>query len=153
MLQCQVEENQQNITDKETNEIPKKYSCLGNLSFEYKNTEFEKDFIRENCNNWQCHLERISDYIVVHINKWWVNHQDKIEFLDSTGKSRDPNPSHFRSASLKYIELRLQECWEMCLRNDICLPSFGINIDLSLNYIIQDKVKFFNKHCNPQLMI
>ena len=63
ILRCQVEENQQNTMDKETNDISKKYSCLGNSSFEYKNTEFQKDFIRKNCSDWRCHLERISDYI------------------------------------------------------------------------------------------
>ena len=34
ILRCQVEENQQNTTYKETNEISNKYSCLGNSSFE-----------------------------------------------------------------------------------------------------------------------
>ena len=74
ILRCQVEENQQTTTDNKSNEISKEYSCFGNLSFEYKNTEFEKDFIQKYCNDWQCHLERISDYIVLGANKWWVNH-------------------------------------------------------------------------------
>ena len=46
---------------------------------------------------------------------------------------------------MKEIELRIQDSWEKCLRNGICLPSFGINLDLSLTHMIQEEIRRDNE--------
>ena len=61
-----------------------------------------------------------------------------IKGITNTTSSR--HPSHI----INNIILRCQS-WENCLINDICLPSYGVNIDLSLNYMIQEETSRENE--------
>ena len=83
------------------------------------NTSFFGDLFQSEM--YQAHLERISDYLLPGEGVWWHRDEEScsIVFHDSVDEDdwRDEGPAmcHFRSSSLKSIELRVQSSWEKCL--------------------------------------
>ena len=57
--------------------ISSKDICLEN-----RNTVSSKKFIKENYAEWQCQLERLSDYIYQGQNVWWKVNELGVEFMD-----------------------------------------------------------------------
>ena len=90
------------------------------------NTSFFGDLFQSEM--YQAHLERISDYLLPGEGVWWHRDEEScsIVFHDSVDEDdwRDEGPAmcHFRSSSLKSIELRVQSSWEKCLADAVTLP-------------------------------
>ena len=94
-----------------------------------KNSLFTYDYIRENCSDWQSHLERISDFLSLG-NVWWQKTEFGIEFFDYSNvpENRDQHPKvhHFRSSNISSITLKLKKHWDYIVDNNIFIPTHVI---------------------------
>ena len=88
------------------------------------NTVFTYDYIKNNSADWQCHLERISDFLVLLEGTWWRKTSVGIEFLDIETPDNIPNPKvhHFRSASIDDVIKDLDNHWRNIIKNETCIP-------------------------------
>ena len=121
----------ENVTSSYKNDIEKKYECLKDIALYTKNTFISKTFIKKNPGIWQCHLERISDYLYCGEGVWWKDDPYGIEFFDGN-QNPDFQPlgltlKHFRSSSLKKIEEELKQYWEKCISENVSLPTDIVN--------------------------
>lgn len=107
-----------------------------------KNTTIPIAVIKKHQQQWQAHLEHISDFLLPGEGVWWHRHGDYIEFHDVSGSpsSNESGPElhHFRSSSLKDEEEYLQLCWQKCLEKQIIIP---INV-IRITVLPQEKVKY-----------
>ena len=108
---------------------------------EERNSLFTYDYIQKNVHDWQCHLERISDFLVFG-EVWWKKTEIGIEFFDHIDEPNDivfqPRMHHFRSSSFTCISKELQDHWNFIINSKICIPSHVIlegNDDEMVNYI------------------
>ena len=111
------------------NDISKKYKCLQSICLESRNTVFSKKFIKENNAEWQCQLERLSDYFYQGQNVWWKVNEIGIEFMDgSLNQDIKDGPllRHFRSSSIADIRNGVTNYWEMCITEKVVLPAYVI---------------------------
>ena len=88
------------VTD--INMISKLLNDIQNISL------FTYDFIKNNTVNWQSHLERISDFLLLGEGVWWQKNEFGIEFFDchnQAEKSEPLNPKvhHFRSSNISTV--------------------------------------------------
>ena len=87
ILRYQIEKKinfNENKTPTYENDISKKYKCLQSICLESRNTVFSKKCIKENYDEWQCQLERLSDYVYQGQNVWWKVNEIGIEFMDGS---------------------------------------------------------------------
>ena len=88
---------------------------------------FTKEYIKNHPQDWQSHLERISDYLILGRNVWWRQDQFGVEFFDSpnnkeANKIQLPRLYHFRSANNQDIVTMLKQKWSMISDENIDIP-------------------------------
>ena len=82
------------------------------------------------CNDrdYQAHLERISDYLVVGEGVWWHRDLDTGDIIfhdgDDEPECRPEGPAlkSFTETSLKSSYEELKKCWKECLEKNVTLP-------------------------------
>jgi hypothetical protein len=103
----------------------------------YRGSHFSKEFIQSHLGEFQCHLQRIAHYLVHGEGVWWHRSPEgTVMFLDSDldleYRTEGPNVLHFRSASLKDVSARADQCWRAILQDKIGLPITAVrNYDCS----------------------
>ena len=91
------------------------------------NSLFTYDFIKNNAGNWQSHLERISDFLLLGEGVWWQKNEFGIEFFDchnQAEKSEPLNPKvhHFRSSNISTVTKDLEVSWNSILETNVKIP-------------------------------
>ena len=93
------------------------------------NTRISKNLM-QSLNQYQAHLERISDYLIRGPGIWWKQTSEGVEFFDGSMecdfRPEGPKLTHFRSSLMSDIELQLQLQWEDCCSSGIKLPAVAI---------------------------
>ena len=79
------------------------------------NTLFTFEFIQSHAMEYQCHLERISDFLLA--GNCWKETDVGIEFIDTELSYEKVKLHHFRSSSIKDVEDYLHERWAECLKS------------------------------------
>ena len=87
------------------------------------NSLFPYNFIKNNSADWQSHLERISDFLVIEC-AWWQKTPLGIEFFDveAPNSIQQPKVHHFRSASIKDVIHDLKSHWNEIVDSKKCIP-------------------------------
>ena len=84
----------------------KEIKVLGeNLVKLQNNSLFTFNYIQNNSADWQSHLQRISDFLIIE-NIWWQKTEIGIEFFDCDKPlqiEQNPKIHHFRSASIDNV--------------------------------------------------
>ena len=82
------------------------------------NSLFTYEYIKNNSADWQCHLERMSDFLIFE-GVWWKKTDLGIEFLDNDTPEDIPQPKihHFRSHGIHDV------------LNDLKKPEIGLRKD------------------------
>ena len=88
------------------------------------NSLFTHNYIENNPNDWQSHLERISDFLLFGEGEWWQKDEFGVEFFDSPNLSsicqpQQPKMYHFRSSSISDVTKDLNLHWMYILKNNI----------------------------------
>ena len=81
------------------------------------------DFIKRHPREYQAHLERISDFLLV--SNSWKETDNGIEFLDIEG-DWTKSLHHFRSTSLSSELRNVKECWAKCKKENNLIPAYKI---------------------------
>ena len=92
------------------------------------NSLFTYNYIQNNSADWQSHLQRITDFVILE-NIWWQKTESGIELVDCDKPLRieqNPKVHHFRSASIDNILGDLEQHWSNITRNNICIPTHEI---------------------------
>ena len=104
----------------------KEINVLGeNLVKLQNNSLFTYNYIQNNSADWQSHLQRISEFLILE-NIWWQKTEIGIEFFDCDKPLRieqNPKVHHFRSASIDNVLSDLEQHWSNITRNNICIPT------------------------------
>ncbi|XP_066925581.1 uncharacterized protein [Clytia hemisphaerica] len=110
------DENIGSIQKNEKNEISKHAELLKPRR---KNTLFSFHLLEKYPKAWQCHLQRIPDFLQM---KAWQEVAEGIMFHDHDDVIDFPRPHHFRSSSLKKEYVELKRIWNALDNSPI--PSF-----------------------------
>ena len=107
---------------KEINDLGKKLIGIQN------NSLFTHSYIENNPNDWQSHLEGISDFLLFGEGEWWQKDEFGVEFFDSPDlfsicKPREPKTYHLRSSSILDVTKDLNLHWMFILKNNIRIPT------------------------------
>ena len=91
------------------------------------NSLFTYHYINANSDDWQSHLERISDFLIFGEDIWWEKTDFGIEFFDVT-KAPDnfncvPKMHHFRSSDNDTVQNDLKRHWLSILNYNISIPT------------------------------
>ena len=100
----------------------------------YGNTIIPHHLITKHSRSWQAHLEKISDFLLINNQAWWVEHGNgDIEFYDGeqslNSHPQGPSLHHFRSSSFTAEENYLKDCWKECLCRCIVLPTKVLRVE------------------------
>ena len=99
----------------------------------YPGSHFNKTFVQNHLGEFQSHLQRIAHYLVYGEGVWWHKTDNgTIVFLDSDldpeYHTDGPSVLHFRSASLKDVSNRADQCWRKILCDKIGLPLTAVRV-------------------------
>ena len=87
--------------------------ALGTKLFKMQcNSIFRYNYIKDNCDDWQSHLQRISDFLSFGENSWWKTTEFGIEFFDVTDVPKvncHPKVHHFRSSNAISVTEELEK--------------------------------------------
>ena len=89
------------------------------------NSLFEFEYIRTHSDDWQAHLERISDFLVFGEGVWWQKTDFGIEFFDRDSPNeifQQPKVHHFRNDNIKTVISDLKKHWSTILQARIPIP-------------------------------
>ena len=96
----------------------------------YSGTVLLREFIEHRERSWQCHLRRISHYLVHGKGVWWKETEGGYQFLDGdddlTVHTEGPHLRHFRSVQLKEVTVHSCTVWDETLAAKVELPTSGI---------------------------
>lgn len=71
-------------------------------------TTIKNSFIKNRQDSWQCHLQRISPYLVFGKGIWWTSTDSGFLFFDGdtncSGQMEGPSMLHFRRNSVRDVE-------------------------------------------------
>ena len=79
--------------------------------------------------DWQSHLQRISDYLLVCEGIWWKKSEFGTEFSDKSIQNSyptKPEVRHFRSTNIYKIEKELEDNWLEIIEKNISIPTHQI---------------------------
>ena len=89
------------------------------------NSLFTYDYIEQNSADWQAHLQRISDYLILGKNIWWKMTEFGIEFFDVDNAPKKielkPKVHHFRSSNMKTAANELEKNRSSIVDQNICI--------------------------------
>lgn len=108
----------------ETDPLIPEESAIGKLATVLQKAPksyFSNDWIQCHQQQFQSHLERIADYLVDGPGKWWIQKEGGIEFQDQ-GSHSPMCSDHFCSTNMAATLLKLHNCWEQCLVDEVKLP-------------------------------
>ena len=75
---------------------------------------------------YQCHLERISDFLLPGEGVWWRRDLRGVEFFDGQDevdyRPEGPFLHHFRFSNMKIEQDYLAESWRKCLSDETIIP-------------------------------
>ena len=143
LLRIQAE----NMTKEKPMPVISKHSIIGKYAETLPppdNTSFAHSEI--NSNEYQAHLERISDFLLPGEGIWW--HYDdeimSIVFHDGKDEPNDriqgPKLHHFRSSTFASERNYLKEQWIKCLESEVVLPTCKIKIFDENGDYVKEKV-------------
>ena len=125
-VQMESGSHKMEVTDKGESEVNKLSRTIGPRC----NTIYSDSFIKKHAAQYQAHLERISDYLLPGEGTWWKHSAAGVEFLDGHGEKnvseKGPTLMHYRTKSMRDIEIHLQQKWEDCILSGIKLPAVDI---------------------------
>ena len=87
------------------------------------------DYIKNNATDWQSHLERISDFLVLGEGIWWKKSGFGVECFDKTNLINypiKPKVHHFRSHNIQQTQELLHNNWNVVLENKVVIPTHEI---------------------------
>ena len=116
-------DTQSNRINKEINELS---NVIENVNYD---TLITYDYIKNNVADWQSHLQRISDYLLVCEGIWWKKSEFGIEFSDKSIQNSyptKPQVRHFRSTNMYKIEKELEDNWLEIIEKNIIIPTHQI---------------------------
>ena len=119
--------------DPDQNKTFNDINFIGNSLYKNENNScFSYRFIKENCVDWQAHLERISDFLIFGEGIWWTKTELGIEFHDFKNFPLDerfsPIVHHFRSSDMKKVRKDLSLHWKHIIENNVKIPLHKICI-------------------------
>ena len=125
-VQMESRSHEMTVSDKDESEVRKLHQTIGPRC----NTMYSNSFITRHAPQYQAHLERISDYLLPGEGTWWKQSTDGVEFLDGQVENnvsdKGPKLMHFRTTSMRDIEIYLQQKWEDCILSRVKLPANDI---------------------------
>ena len=94
------------------------------------NSSFTKQQIAYRPYLFQCHMQRVADFMEPGEGVWWKSHQNRVEFLDGPDeaefKDAGPQLHYFRSSNLKLEQRAVKDCWQHLIQkykeDSSCLP-------------------------------
>ena len=94
------------------------------------NSSFSNTLMAKYPEQYQAHLERISDFLLPGKYVWWKYVAHGVEFLDGeeekVNTEKEPKLMHFRGQTLPDVELYLQQKWEECICLGITVPAKSV---------------------------
>ena len=90
------------------------------------NSIFDYNYIKNNSEDWQSHLERIADYLHFGEGVWWKKTEFGIEFSDCESPPENeyqPKLHHFRSHSVGNVISDVAGHWKSILEENITIPT------------------------------
>ena len=109
------------------NEIGKIALALGNGN----NTVIPHTWCKAHPTQYQAHLERISDFLILGPGIWWQETTNGFEFFDGDDLNEyhkeGPLLHHFRSATLQDVYLHLKQKWDEYLETTGILSAFIVH--------------------------
>ena len=125
-VQMEARSHEMTVSDKDESEVKKLHQTIGSRC----NTIYSNSFITRHAPQYQAHLERISDYLLPGEGTWWKQNKVGVEFLDGEVENnvseKGPKLMHFRTTSMRDIEIYLQQKWEDCILSRVKLPANDI---------------------------
>ena len=107
-----------------------KISQLSAILPKFPNSLIPNGFLTNYPAECQCHLERISDFLLPGEGVWWRPDLCGIEFFDSeeepNTRPEGPFLHHFRYSNMKKEQQYLKECWTRCLKENVSIPHIVI---------------------------
>jgi len=94
------------------------------------NTVIPISIIKKHSEEWQAHLQHISDFLLEGEGVWWHKAGDAVEFYDvsnSPDPSQGPQLHHFRSSTLSEEENYMKSCWDVYSGKQSHPPSYDQN--------------------------
>ena len=114
----------------QSNQINKEINELSNVIENFKyDTLITYDYIKNNVADWQSHLQRISDSLLVCEGIWWKKSEFGVEFCDKSTHNKyptKPEVHHYRSTNLCKIEKDLEDNWLNIIENKLSIPTHQI---------------------------
>ena len=89
------------------------------------NSLFTYEYIKNNVEDWQSHLERISDFLLEGEGIWWKKTKFGIEFNDKTefiNYPLKPKVCHFRSTDIHKTQIELEKNWLQLVEENMIIP-------------------------------
>ena len=109
---------QENVISKKARNLPPK---LDSFFFFDEIKKYQRDF--------QTHLERIADYLMIG-GMYWIETKNGIKFFDVTEVESCKLKHHIRSFTIKKEIHYLKDCWSICLADkDRLIPAFKIVVE------------------------
>ena len=101
---------------------------MGNQLVKYRrNSLFEYKYIQKHFDDWQSHLQRISDFLIFGENMWWEKNDFGVEFFDVPDNQPKlvyhPKIHHFRSSNISTVTRMLKDHWSTILKNNTPIPT------------------------------
>lgn len=128
MLRFQVKDATLNPYDTVSNDDGEIESLMKNSKLEINSTFFSFAFIEKHPYEYQAHLERIGDFLVLE-KVLWKEKDNGVEFYENI--SSEKLVHHFRSYSIADEKKYVQNCWgNICLpKADVLIPAEKIKIE------------------------
>ena len=117
-----------------------------------QNTLFTFHWIEKNRSLYQCHLERIADFLVEE-RVFWKETKQGVMFLDLQEVTAKKKLHHFRSWSIKQELDFVKDCWASCIESaDKLIPTLSIKVENDgITSIIPVKsLQFFRENADHQ---
>ena len=105
--------------------------------------------------DWQSHLQRISDFLLLGEGIWWKKSEFGIEFSDKVTQNiypTKPKVHHFRSSNISKIEKDLEDNWVKLIENNINIPSHQIlEENIEKNKVIVKSTNFLQPFIQEEM--
>lgn len=129
-----------NFKEKEDSSFKKQDSFISKLAStlpQAENSIIPHRFLLKYPEEYQAHLERISDFLHCGENIWWSRNIRGVIFHDAPTephrRQEGPVLHHYRSSNLKAVQGYLRDMWKKCLEDAVTIPHVKLKVTTQLD--------------------
>ena len=108
--------------------ISKFHDTYSTIKSTFTDTFFPFDFIQTHYKEYQCFLERNSDFLCEEGTRWKETEKGVI-FYDVSKVKSTKELHHYRSTTIDEEMKYLNQCWDKCLLNQLIIPAQRIVVE------------------------